>query len=85
MSLDYNKHGDEDNFLATIREKNPYFYPTGYTGYEQYYIDINGFWRDLYDISNNPSYAITTVSAASFRDLAKYGNLYYDAPVYTQV
>jgi hypothetical protein len=24
-------------------------YPTGRTGYEQYYIDLSSFWRDLYD------------------------------------
>lgn len=25
-----------------------WYYPNGYTGYEQYYIDMEGFWRQLY-------------------------------------
>lgn len=38
-----------DKFLQAVGERNPYYYPTGYTGYEQYYTDMQGFWRDLYD------------------------------------
>lgn len=41
-----------DDFLVKVAEKNPELYPTGYTGYEQYYIDMEGFWRQLY----NPDY-----------------------------
>lgn len=41
-----------DHFLSKVAELNPYYYPTGYTGYEQYYTDMEGFWRQLY----NPDY-----------------------------
>jgi len=36
---------DPDWFLAEVGSRNPYYYPTGYTGYEQYYTDMEGFWR----------------------------------------
>ena len=38
-----------DVFLATVAANNPSYYPTGYTGYEQYYTDMQGFWRQLYN------------------------------------
>ncbi len=41
-----------DDFLMAVAEKNRPLYPTGYTGYEQYYTDMEGFWRQLY----NPDY-----------------------------
>lgn len=54
MALDYLQHAiDEegtpnDDFLPTIAKNNPDLYPTGITGYEQYYTDLEGFWRQLY-------------------------------------
>lgn len=49
MAKDYFKHGTEDDFEMQIRNNNLSYYPTGITGYEHYYTDINGFWRQLYD------------------------------------
>lgn len=43
---------DPDQFLYEVGQRNPEYYPTGYTGYEQYYTDMQGFWRQLY----NPEY-----------------------------
>ena len=43
---------DVDQFLSEVARRNPKEYPTGYTGYEQYYVDVLGFWRQLY----NPDY-----------------------------
>lgn len=43
---------DPDQFLYEVGQRNPEYYPTGYTGYEQYYTDMQGFWRLLY----NPDY-----------------------------
>ena len=48
MARDYYKHNTEDTFEYTIAQNNPQYYKTGRTGYESYYIDIQGFWRDLY-------------------------------------
>lgn len=46
MAIDYYKYNTQDDFLSLIREKNIRYYPSGYTGYEQYYQDMEGFWRD---------------------------------------
>lgn len=48
MSLDYRKHNHDDDFEVTLAKNNFDYYPTGQTGYEQYYIDLEGFWRQLY-------------------------------------
>lgn len=49
MALDYFKYGERPDFLKIIAKNNRAFYPTGYTGYEQYYTDLQGFWRQLYN------------------------------------
>lgn len=48
MAIDFFKHNQEDDFLNIIANNNPKLYPTGYTGYERYYTDLQGFWRNLY-------------------------------------
>ena len=49
MALDYSKYNHLDDFETRIIRANPDLYPTGRTGYEQYYIDLQGFWRLLYN------------------------------------
>jgi hypothetical protein len=56
MALDYRKHNHDDNFETKLAERNPWF-PTGKTGYEQYYTDLEGFWRQLYNYPVNSIYA----------------------------
>ena len=62
MSKDYFKHNQEDDFYSKVMLNNgrnkdgEYYYPNGTTGYEQYYTDINAFWRDLYDIDPEQDY-----------------------------
>ncbi len=54
MALDYRKHNHEDDFYLKVRTtngldlNNQWYYPSGKTGYEQYYTDMEGFWRQLY-------------------------------------
>jgi hypothetical protein len=48
-----------------------HLYPNGYTGYEQYYIDLEGFWRQLY----NPNFMIDD----------KKLNLGGDGPIETEI
>lgn len=48
MALDYRKLGHTDDFLYDLYQANPHFI-NGKTGYEQYYIDLEGFWRELYN------------------------------------
>lgn len=46
MALDYFKYNHKkDNFTQLIAAANPNHYPTGITGYETYYTDMQGFWR----------------------------------------
>lgn len=49
MALDYRKYNRLDNFYQKVAEANRFLYPTGRTGYEQYYTDLEGFWRQLYN------------------------------------
>ena len=48
MARDYYQHNEEADFQIMIRNNNSQF-PTGKTGYEQYYTDMQGFWRQLYN------------------------------------
>ena len=48
MQKDYYKYNFLDDFTLKVGAANPNHYPTGATGYEQYYVDIQGFWRYLY-------------------------------------
>lgn len=48
MALDYYKYNILDDFELRLIKANPE-YPTGQTGYEPYYIDMQGFWRQLYN------------------------------------
>lgn len=48
MQKDYYKYNHLDSYRQKVGDANPLHYPNGFTGYEQYYIDIQGFWRYLY-------------------------------------
>ena len=54
MARDYRLHNHDDDFYLKVRTtngldfNNEWYYPNGRTGYEQYYIDMEGFWRQLY-------------------------------------
>lgn len=69
MALDYMDRGDEDDFLIRLREKNASFYPTGITGYEQYYTDILGFWRELYNPDYTHTFTREEVTATKFKSM----------------
>ena len=56
MALDYYKHNQEDDFTVKVGRNNYDYYPTGITGYEQFYLDIQGFWRELYNPQPIPKY-----------------------------
>lgn len=49
MAQDYSKYSHFDNFEDKVWAANPETCPLGRTGYEQYYTDMLGFWRQLYD------------------------------------
>ena len=49
MALDYYQHDTEDDFELKLKNNNPEYYPRGRTGYEQYYTDLQGYWRQIYN------------------------------------
>lgn len=48
MGQDYLNHNHDDDYEVVLSRNNP-DYKFGHTGYEQYYEDILGFWRYLYN------------------------------------
>lgn len=48
MAIDFYAHNQEHDFLINIENSNPWFID-GKTGYEQYYSDMQAFWRQLYN------------------------------------
>lgn len=61
MAKDYYAYNHLDDFEAKVAKANTHFYeddngneyavadyPSGRTGYEKYYTDLLGFWRDIY-------------------------------------
>lgn len=49
MAIDYFKYNHLDDFELRLIQANPDLYPGGRTGYENYYTDLQGFWRQLYN------------------------------------
>ena len=74
MALDYFKHGQEEDFLYQVQNNNlkmdglSSYYPEGETGYEAFYTDIQGFWRQLY----NPNPDITYDTEGGYYSEEKY-------------
>ena len=72
MALDYMDHQGEDDFLLRLAENNCHhetgesYYPTGYTGYENYYTDILGFWRSLYNPNYKNSYETVYITKSKY-------------------
>ena len=61
MAKDYYANNQKSNYQTTLIKNNvksngvDNYYPSGKTGYEIFYSDMQAFWRQLYDI--NPSIA----------------------------
>ena len=53
MAMDYRRFGDWSKFNFEVDHANrpdgEPLYLNGYTGYQQYYVDMEGFWKDLYN------------------------------------
>ena len=78
MARDYTRYGHLDDFQHRVAKANQQWglYSDGITGYEQYYLDIEGFWRQLY----NPWAYIKSNSITDedkFSKAKSEGNLYY--------
>ena len=68
MAADYFKYGHLDDFGLRVSAANPDLFPNGVTGFEQYYIDIQGYWRDLY----NPELKYSKVSLPDENKIGDY-------------
>lgn len=74
MAIDYYAHNLDDDFLYQIQQNNiipktnnQSFYPTGITGYENFYTDMQGFWRQLYDLEPKKDYYASTGGKYEFK------------------
>ena len=67
MAQDYYKYNHDDDFEVRLAKNNP-SYKFGRTGYEQYYEDMLGFWRYLY----NPDSPKENDYGESLEDKQKY-------------
>lgn len=60
MAVDYYKYNQDPDFYYNITRNNitkdKNYYPTGDTGYEMFYSDLQGFWRELYNPEAEPIY-----------------------------
>lgn len=61
MAIDYRAgYYTKDDFFIDLQNNNiidgQYLYEGGRTGYEQYYTDMEGFWRDIYYPDENGEY-----------------------------
>lgn len=48
MAMDYLKYNFLEDFELRVISANPDDFPSGQTGYENYYTDLQGFWRKIY-------------------------------------
>ena len=61
MASDYYKFNQLDDFYKRIIQANGDLYLFGETGYEQYYEDIQGFWRQLFNPDATATWTYSTV------------------------
>ena len=61
MASDYYKFNQLDDFYKRIIQANGDLYLFGETGYEQYYEDIQGFWRQLFNPGATATWKYSTV------------------------
>lgn len=53
MAEDHHAYSQYDWYIEELIEQNPETCFNGTTGYEQYYVDLLGFWRELYDYNES--------------------------------
>ena len=76
MALDYYANNTKDDYLSKIAQNNPVDYPTGITGYESFYLDFQGFWRELYNPEVENSYKIYSYTYDDNKQFSTNENLY---------
>ena len=76
MAEDYYACNQDDDFLAKVAKANPDAYPTGYTGYEPFYQDMQAFWRQIYRPENEWVMQKKDVTADNFAPTVNNTNVY---------
>lgn len=85
MALDFYNHNHDDDFDVVLHNNNP-SYKFGKTGYEQYYTDMIGFWRLLYNPSENADKEIYWIektanqSDEEFKEVQYWNKLVFSDP-----
>ena len=81
MANDYYNHNQEDDFEIQLYKNNPQ-YRFGHTGYEQYYADMLGFWRTLYNpnSTDNEMFKLTRDPEETDEDFKK--TLYWNRAIF---
>lgn len=82
MAIDYRKHNREVDFGITLYNNNPTYVKNGLTGYENYYSDLEGFWRQIYYPGYLGTFEAEVVTSENFSK--KVNNLYFQRPVCKQ-
>lgn len=85
MAKDFEKYHLEEDFYLQILKNSFNIYQKGITGYEQYYIDISGFWRDLYNPEGENYAEYVPVSLKKDEYEQNYEKYFYDAINYIKV
>ena len=67
MAKDHMSNGRKDDFEAVLAENNRDYYPTGQTGYEQYYTDMISFWRQIYNPDYFSNFTQTFLTLSKFK------------------
>lgn len=80
MALDYRKYNRTRDFSKILYENNPTYVKNGLTGYESYYVDLEGFWRELY----NPDYVGTFEAENVTKNNFDSNEFYYMRPKFRQ-
>lgn len=85
MALDFYNHNHDDDFDVVLHNNNP-SYKFGKTGYEQYYTDMIGFWRLLYNPSKDADKEIYWIektenqSDEEFKEVQYWNKLVFSDP-----
>ena len=64
MALDYRRMNHDNDYEFQLHKANPWL-KTQKTKYEQYYVDMEGFWRQVYKIKLSSMQPLFSISAAS--------------------
>lgn len=79
MALDYRKYNRDSDFNIKLYNNNGSYVKNGLTGYESYYTDLEGFWRQIY----NPDY-VGTFETASITSTTWNNSYFYLRPKFKQ-